>query len=86
MAKVLNKYKNKITKNAVYIMRGYKYGNPFVIGRDGDRDDVCNLYEAYADCTFTDEEIKKDLGGRDLVCCCVPLRCHGYYLLERANG
>ena len=85
MPKVLNKYRDTIPKDAVWIMRGYKYGNPYVIGKDGNRGEVCDKYELYADKKFTDEEIKADLEGRDLVCCCTPQRCHGNYLLMRAN-
>lgn len=87
MPKVYNKYKDKgkIPKNARYCGRGSKYGNPYIIGIDGDRDEVCDKYTIYADIYFTDDEIRKDLGGRDLVCFCAPLRCHCDYLLRRAN-
>lgn len=43
--KVYNKYENKVPADAVYIGRGSPWGNPFVIGQDGSRDDVCNKYE-----------------------------------------
>ncbi|HDK42912.1 MAG TPA: DUF4326 domain-containing protein [Candidatus Pacearchaeota archaeon] len=83
--RVLNKYRHVISKNAIWIMRGYKYGNPFIIGKHGDRNDVCNLYESYVKDRFSKKEIQKDLKGKDLVCCCKPLRCHGDYLLRIAN-
>ena len=85
MLKVVNKYIDGFPENSVIIMRGYKYGNPFVIGKDGDRNEVCDKYKIYANKKFTDEEIKNDLKGKILVCCCKPKRCHGDYLLERAN-
>lgn len=58
---------------AVYIGRGSAWGNPFVIGRHGDRDTVCDRYE---------REILPGLDltplrGKHLVCHCSPLRCHG---------
>ena len=36
-------------KNSIKIDRGSRWGNPFVMGEDGDRDDVCDLYEKYAE-------------------------------------
>ena len=85
MPRVLNYKTHSFSCTAVNIMRGHKYGNPFIIGKDGDRDEVCDKYEKYANEKFTDEEVKLDLRGKDLVCCCKPLRCHGDYLLRRAN-
>jgi len=50
----LNKYKAGVPHGAVYCGRGspafgggarWSYGNPFVIGRDGDRDQVCERFE-----------------------------------------
>ena len=82
---ILNKYKDMLTGNSYYIGRGSKYGNPYRIGPDGDRNDVCRKFENYAREAFTDEEIRKDLRGKDLICFCKPKRCHGDYLLWRAN-
>ena len=36
---VLNKHKHGIPQGAIYIGRGSKWGNPFVIGKDGSRDE-----------------------------------------------
>ena len=44
MTKVVNKYKHVYD---VYIGRGSKWGNPFVIGKDGTREEVINKYEEY---------------------------------------
>jgi hypothetical protein len=33
--------------NIIYIGRPGPWGNPFVVGRDGTRQDVVNLFEAY---------------------------------------
>lgn len=81
--KVINKYKENPPPNAIWIMRGYKYGNPFIIGKDGNRDEVCDKYVEYADEKFTDKEVIADLKGKVLVCCCKPKRCHGDYLSAR---
>lgn len=81
MAKVFNKYKNP-PKDAVYVGRGSPWGNPFVIGRDGNRDDVCNK--------FRDEILPTldvtALRDKDLVCYCAPQRCHADDILRKANS
>jgi hypothetical protein len=63
----------KYPADAVYIGRGTMWGNPFRIGSDGTREAVIARYE--------DEIVPRlDLSflrGRDLVCHCAPLPCHG---------
>lgn len=81
---VLNKYKDSIPADAVYIGRGSKWGNPFVIGKHGDRNAVCEQYESKlaADIdsgTITLQQLAS-LHGKDLVCFCAPARCHGHTL------
>ena len=39
MPKVLNKYKDGVPTNAVYIGRPSKWGNPFVIGKEVSREE-----------------------------------------------
>lgn len=85
--KVLNKYKDAIPADAVWIMRPSKWGNPYVIGKDGTRDEVIDRMEKeIMDSPELQEEIKKDLKGKSLVCCCAPKRCHGDFLLRIANS
>lgn len=86
MPKVLNKYKDIIPPNAKYIGRGSPYGNPFIIGKHGDRNMVCESYEASLKTNpVLVEKIKRELRGYDLVCFCKPQRCHGDILLRIAN-
>lgn len=87
MPKVLNKHKDTaIPLDAVYIGRPSKWGNPFVIGRDGDRDDVIDQYYDYLmDNPELIAAAKKELRGKDLVCFCKPKACHGDLLLKIAN-
>lgn len=85
MAKVLNKHRDVISDNAVYIGRGSKYGNPFIIGKDGSREEVIEKYEKYADDKFAVSDIVT-LIDRDLVCFCSPEKCHGDYLLRLADN
>ncbi|MEM2159610.1 MAG: DUF4326 domain-containing protein [Candidatus Nitrosotenuis sp.] len=40
MCKVLNTHRGQISANTVYIDRPSKWGNPFIIGRDGNKEDV----------------------------------------------
>lgn len=83
MPKVLNKYHDVIPKDAVYIGRPSKWGNPFVIGRDGSREDVIEKYRVWL-LSQPDkvESAKRELSGKDLVCFCSPRECHGDVLLE----
>lgn len=70
----------------VYIGRGSIWGNPFVIGKDGDRDTVIKLYEEW----FVEQpelvDKVKNLEGKILGCYCAPQKCHGDFLLKRANS
>ena len=71
---------------AVYIGRGSKYGNPFPITQTMDRNAVCDKYEQMVEYnTHLKAQFIKELRGKDLVCYCSPLRCHGDYLLRIAN-
>ncbi len=81
MPTVLNKYRSGIPANAVYCGRGSPYGNPFVIGKDGDRDAVCDKFEREVLPTL---DVSK-LRGKDLVCFCAPKRCHCDAILRKAN-
>jgi hypothetical protein len=86
MPQVHNKYKNTAPQGAVYIGRGSPFGNPFVIGKDGSRDDVCDKFEDMVKRSPNIiGRIKADLKGKDLICFCKPQRCHGDFLLQIAN-
>jgi len=87
MPKVLNKYRDEIPPDAVYIGRPSKWGNPFVIGKDGDREDVIRKYREWLlSRPELIEQARKELRGRDLVCFCAPKPCHGDVLIEVANS
>lgn len=83
---LFNKYHKDVPPNAINIMRPGPYGNPFVIGKDGDRDVVIDRFEDYAmhNKEFT-ERIQRELYQQPLVCCCWPKRCHGDTLVYIAN-
>lgn len=86
---VLNKYHGHIPTGAVYIGRGSKWGNPFKIGPDGNRDDVCDKHHEHLLRQVDSGEITLEglasLHGKDLVCFCAPKRCHGHTLEKFAE-
>jgi hypothetical protein len=69
----------------VYIGRGSKWGNPYRIGKDGDRDRVCDKYIEYLNTHPDLLAALPELKGKVLGCYCAPLRCHGDYLAFLAN-
>jgi len=86
MPAVYNTHHKNAPKDAVYIGRGSKYGNPYISGKDGNRDEVCEKYIAMVEADLKlKAEFVNDLRGKNLVCFCKPKRCHGDYLLFIAN-
>ena len=81
MPTVYNK-RDGAPRDAVYIGRGSPYGNRFRIGPDGDRDRVCDSFEREQLPTLDVEMLR----GRDLVCFCAPLRCHGHSIMRKLYG
>lgn len=74
---------------SVRIDRGTRYGNPFVMGEDGDRDDVCKCFERHYlphKPSIMQRIEAGDLTGKVLVCHCYPQRCHGDCLAAEANS
>jgi hypothetical protein len=93
MPKVLNKYKDHISKDAIYIGRPSKWGNPFshmpntlANFKVATREEAVEKFREWilSDPELTDI-IKLELKGKDLVCFCAPKSCHGDVLLEIAN-
>jgi hypothetical protein len=65
----------------VFIGRPSKWGNPFVIGRDGTREEVIKKYADW----FMQSALVLDLGelkGKVLGCYCKPKACHGDFLVQ----
>jgi hypothetical protein len=69
----------------VYVGRPSKWGNPFVIGRDGTRDEVIAKYRAWLVRQSSLMAALGELRGKHLVCWCPPERCHADVLIELAN-
>lgn len=70
----------------VYIGRPSKWGNPFVIGRDGDRAEVIAKFDAWLDTQPQLLAALPELHGKVLGCFCAPLPCHGDVLARRAQS
>ena len=73
-------------KADVYIGRGSPFGNPYVLGVDGDRNEVIRLYRIYFyDKIMRDSKFRLDveaLRGKKLGCHCHPMSCHGDVIVE----
>lgn len=71
----------------VRIDRQSKWGNPFVLGPDGDRDTVIRRYaEDYLPYQPALLGPLGDLRGKALGCWCAPARCHGDVLAEAVGA
>lgn len=80
-------------KDAVYIGRPSKWGNPFshktgtlAAYKVRTRAEAIQAYADYVkDNPALQDEIRRELKGKDLVCWCHPAPCHGMILLNIAN-
>lgn len=94
MAKVLNYAKvRRIPANAVYIGRSMpgvpgneKFHNPYKMFKEEQREYVCEEYRKHLWRQIKTGEVTVndllELDGKDLVCWCAPLKCHGDTLLK----
>ena len=86
------------SKGYRYVGRPTIYGNPFIIGPDGDRKEVCQKHRVWlntgenfgnrnatAQLRFQVLKGLKDLKGNRLGCWCKPQECHADYLAELAE-
>jgi hypothetical protein len=62
------------------------WGNPFVIGADGTREQVIAKYRAWIQTQPHLLKMLPDLKGKRLACWCFPLPCHGDVLAELADA
>lgn len=68
-----------------YIGRGSPWGNPFIIGQDGTREEVIEKYRQWV---LTQPNLMLNLHllkGKTLGCWCKPKACHGDVLKELAD-
>ena len=86
---ILNKKTDTIPKTAIYIGRPTKWGNPFVMTKEEERNNVCDKYIIFImekKNKYLREEARKELKDKDLVCYCSPKRCHGDILQKIAHS
>jgi Domain of unknown function (DUF4326) len=69
----------------VYVGRPSKWGNPFMIGRDGAHDQVIAKYRDWVVRQPALTGALDELRGEHHVCWCAPERCHADVLIELAN-
>ena len=94
MPKVWNKRDPKCPKDAVYVGRPTKWGNPYshlpsalAEYRVATREEAIERYRQWF--MFSDlrnQTYLNELRGKDLVCWCAPKACHADILLELANS
>nr|VFK27354.1 MAG: protein of unknown function (DUF4326) [Candidatus Kentron sp. MB]VFK30312.1 MAG: protein of unknown function (DUF4326) [Candidatus Kentron sp. MB]VFK74277.1 MAG: protein of unknown function (DUF4326) [Candidatus Kentron sp. MB] len=86
LTKVVNRDRGE--KYDIYIGRGSKWGNPYAIGFDGDRDEVIHKFKYDFERGFLkfSKEDALELKGRTLGCYCKPAACHGDVLAKYLNS
>jgi Domain of unknown function (DUF4326) len=87
MCKILNARRvgTQTTAERVYVGRPSKWGNPYLIGRDGDRQMVIEKHKAWIVQQPALMAALHELRGKDLVCWCAPEACHAETLRDLAN-
>lgn len=92
--KVWNKRDKTTPKDAVYVGRPTKWGNPYshlpsridTVMLVQDRDEAIIMFRGWLeDHPKIVAAAQKELKGKDLVCWCAPESCHADILLEIAN-
>ena len=94
MIRIVNKKNYK--GPGIYIGRPSPLGNPFAIGRDGDREEVIRKYRDFLNIAIrNDDRIKTEFeriealskrGDVILICWCAPSKCHGDTIKEIVEG
>ena len=95
LPKVWNKRHRDVPKDAVYVGRPSRFGNPYShLPLEATKASILvdsreEAVQRYREMVLTHEgmikDIKATLRGKDLVCWCAPAACHADVLLEIAN-
>lgn len=87
--RILNKHTDRIPKDSVYIGRPSKWGNPYshlpkslATNNVATREVAIQLYENWIRTQTHLLDDLPELVGKDLVCFCAPLSCHGEVLIK----
>lgn len=76
----------KKEKYDIYVGRPSKWGNPFVIGKDGTREEILVKFREWI---LQQPKLLEDLielKGKIIACWCKPNDCHGDILAELADN
>jgi hypothetical protein len=68
--------------NGRWRLKGSKWANPYVLNRDGTREEVLAKYEAHVRADPALLAALPELRGKVLACWCKPLACHGDVLVR----
>lgn len=81
--------RRELPDDVVYVGRqvrrqpGSPWGNPYVEGRHGSRDEVIALFRAWlVEILARDPDFLEPLRGKRLACWCAPLACHADVIAE----
>jgi hypothetical protein len=72
----------KRSKYDVYIGRPGPFGNPFIRGKDGTKEEVIEKYRKWITASAERLEALKPLQGKILACWCAPNACHGHVIKQ----
>lgn len=86
MARLWNRRYPGVPEDAVSIERPSDWGNPFKVTTGRSRSEAVSQHREWVlSQPEYMEKVRRELRGKDLVCCCHPKPCHGDVLLEVAN-
>jgi hypothetical protein len=75
----------KMPPNTLYVGRPTKWGNPYIVGKDGTLEQCIGKYKSSMSIMLKQDAVK-ELKGKDLSCFCPEgSPCHADVLLEIAN-
>ena len=81
---------DNLPSHCALIDRTTIFGNPFSIGRHGNRDDVVDRFDRYFERRMKNDDkfrkAVKRLVGKTLLCWCHPMICHGDVYAEYLNN
>lgn len=77
----------RLPPNTVVVARPTRWGNPYLIGPDGDREEVVRKFRArLASLEALQANVRAELRGKNLACWCpIGVPCHADELLVVAN-
>ena len=84
VTRVVNARTHARTRDDVYVGRPSKWGNPFRVV-NGDRDTAVSKYAEWIGRQPHLLAALHELKGKNLVCWCEPLNCHGRVLAKLAD-